>query len=204
MKFTILKSTRIGTYLPLAAFVVVGLGCVVGVSAQDKRTTTTPSAKQKPAKKTTGTGTGTATGAGVGNGTGAGTGVGTGAGVGTANGSGIGAANGTGIGAANGTGIGTPSGNGMGTPSGEGLGVRRVIIIGSSSGDVVGSPMPTDPLTGTVDGTTTTVPAASVKTDQKPVVLPRTYIKDSDSRCYYVTITGSKHFVARANCSLYR
>lgn len=103
---------------------------------------------------------------------------GTGTGVSGATGTGVGGATGAGAGAATGNGVGAPSGSAMGTPN------------QNATGGATGSG------TGTNTGSSTGLDTA------RPV-LPRTYIKEMNGRCYYVTTMGAKRYVARRQCALY-
>ncbi|MEP6788821.1 MAG: hypothetical protein ABJB40_10350 [Acidobacteriota bacterium] len=136
-----------------------------------------------------------------------------GAGVGAANGTGIGAANGTGIGGANGTGIGTATvgGSGQGRtiiagPDMRELWVRTLSAVRSSPGSHLTSQ------TETVAGSELTAQAsdpaapAAAPTATTPLAtekVTRTYIKEMDGTCYYVTNDGSKKFVAAKKCEMY-
>jgi len=124
---------------------------------------------------------GGATGAGVGTGTGTGTGSASGSGIGSPSGSVTASPTGNAAGQANGSGAGTANGGGTGTSAGSGSGTGAGIGSGTGNG------------TGTAVGSTTTTTSSE-----------RTYIKELNGRCYYVTPQGTKQFVARSNCSLYR
>jgi len=176
-------------------FLFIGFLFVTGVAAQDTKTGANPPCPPtaKPAQP-------------VINPRGAGIGVPTGAGVGAANGTGIGAANGTGIGASTAAGSGLGRiGVGSDTPE---ISVRTLVGIqaitrarasrqtGAAAGTGIGA------ATGTGVGTAPATPAETTPPVAPEKVL-RTYIKEMDGSCYYVTNDGEKAYVAPKKCELY-
>jgi hypothetical protein len=188
MKHKILTNKLRDTFLVLALLVLVA-GTVTEVAGQTKKTRPAPAA---PVKQPAGT---VSHGSGVGGGTGSGVGGTTGTGTGTVNGSGIGTPSGSSTAVPNGNAAGQPTGNGAGTITGIGIGTGSGKGTGASSGEGTGA------ATGNAIGANTgssTGAATGI-----PVVGTRTYIKELNGRCYYVTPQGEKHYVNRRNCALF-
>lgn len=126
-----------------------------------------------------------------------------GAGVGAATGTGIGAANGTGIGAANGRGIGTAEPVQAQTviagPNMRELWFRTLSATQPASRTRASDQ--TGTAAGSGVGTATATPTETTPPPAQKVM--RTYIKEMDGTCYYVTNDGSKKFVAAKKCELY-
>jgi hypothetical protein len=159
------------------AFLMLALA--IGAAAQTKKTA---------APAAPGSGVGGSNGSGVGGTTGVGTGTATGSGTGTPSGSVVAPPSGNATGQAGGAGIGSISGGGTGSASGTGTGASRGAGTGSGKGSGTGS--------GTGAGTGTNTGASTGGTAAR-----RTYIKEMNGRCYYVTAQGAKRYVARSNCA---
>lgn len=117
-----------------------------------------------------------------------------GSGVGSVTGSGLGTATGTGIGRVTGSGTGTSARSLIVTPAGRSAGSSTGNATGTQSGSATG--------TGNGNGTGSSSGGGTGTGTDTPVIT-RTYIKELNGRCYFVTPQGLKHYVERRRCALY-